>query len=53
MPMQSLSSCVSLIIIVGSAAEVETRKSALAQAKEQARVSKVAADKAAMDLKAE
>nr|XP_020146712.1 tropomyosin-2-like [Aegilops tauschii subsp. strangulata] len=37
----------------GSAAEVETLKSALAQAKEQARVSKVAADKAAADLKAE
>nr|XP_040251756.1 protein WEAK CHLOROPLAST MOVEMENT UNDER BLUE LIGHT-like 1 [Aegilops tauschii subsp. strangulata] len=37
----------------GSAAEVETLKSTLAQAKEQARVSKVAADKAAVDLKAE
>nr|XP_020157845.2 uncharacterized protein LOC109743178 [Aegilops tauschii subsp. strangulata] len=37
----------------GSAAEVETLKSALAQAKEQARVSQAAADKAAADLKAE
>ena len=51
--MRSLSSCVPLIIIAGSAAEVETLKSALAQAKEQARVSKAAADKAAADLKAE
>ena len=51
--MRSLSSCVALIIIAGSAAEVETLKSALAQAKEQARVSQAAADKAAADLKAE
>ena len=51
--MRSLSSCVALIIIAGSAAEVETLKSALAQAKEEARVSQVAADKAAADLKAE
>ena len=51
--MWSLISCVVLIIFAGSAAEVETLKSALAQAKEQARVSKAAADKAAADLKAE
>ena len=42
--MRSLSSCVALIIIVGSAAVVKTLKSALAQAKERARVSKAAAD---------
>ena len=53
MPMRSLSSCVALIIIAGSAAEVEIPKSALAQAKEQARVSKAAANKAAADLNAE
>jgi chromosome segregation ATPase len=35
----------------GGAAEVETLRGALAQAKEQARVSKAAADTAAMDLK--
>ena len=51
--MRSLSSCVALIIIAGSAAEVETLKSTLAQAKEQARVSKAAADKVVVDLKAE
>ena len=51
--MQSLISCVALIIIAGSAAEVETLKSALAQAEEQAWVSKAAAKKAAADLKAE
>ena len=51
--MRSLSSHVALIVIAGSAAEVETLKSALAQAKEQARVSQAAADKAATDLKAE
>nr|XP_020165653.1 tropomyosin-2-like [Aegilops tauschii subsp. strangulata] len=37
----------------GSAAEVETLKGDLARAKEQARVSQAAADKAAADLKAE
>ena len=51
--MRSLISCVALIIFAGSAAEVETLKSTLAQAKEQARVSQAAADKAAADLKAE
>jgi DNA repair exonuclease SbcCD ATPase subunit len=40
-------------MIAGSAAEVETLKSALAQAKEEAKVSKAAADKAAADLKSE
>jgi hypothetical protein len=40
-------------MIAGSAAEVETLKSALAQAKEEAKVHKVAADKVAADLKAE
>ena len=53
MPMWSLTSCVVPIIFVGSAGEVEALKSALAQAKEQARVSKAAADKEAADLKAE
>ena len=37
----------------GSAAEVESLKSALAQTKEEAKASKAAADKAAADLKAE
>nr|XP_045086302.1 protein WEAK CHLOROPLAST MOVEMENT UNDER BLUE LIGHT-like 2 [Aegilops tauschii subsp. strangulata] len=37
----------------GSATEVETLKSALVEAKEEAKVSKVAADKAAADLKAD
>ena len=40
-------------MIAGSAAEVETLKGALSQVKEQARVSRAAADKAAVDLKAE
>ena len=40
-----------MCMIAGSAAEVETLKSALAEAKEQARVSQVAADKAATELK--
>ena len=51
--MRSLISCVALIIIAGSSAEVKTLKSTLAPAKEQARVSQVAADKADADLKAE
>ena len=42
--MWSLISCVVLIIFAGSAGEVEALKSTLAQAKEQARVSKAAAD---------
>ena len=42
-----------MCMIVGSATEVETLKSALAEAKEEARASKVAADKAAAELKAE
>ena len=42
-----------MIVIAGSAAEVETLKSALSQAKEQAKASKAAADKAAADLKTE
>ena len=37
----------------GSAAEVESLKSALAQAKEEVRASKAAANKAAADFKAE
>ena len=53
MPMWSLISCVVLITSTGSAGEVEALKSALAQAKEQARVSQAAANKAAADLKAE
>ena len=40
-------------MIAGSAAEVDTLKSALAQAKEEARASKAAADKAAVELKTE
>jgi chromosome segregation ATPase len=40
-------------MIAGSAAEVETLKSALAQAKEEAKASKAAADKAPADLKSE
>ena len=50
--MRSLISCVALIIFAGSASEVETLKSALAQAKGQAQVSQAAANKAATDLKA-
>ena len=42
-----------MCMIVGTATEVETLKSALAEAKEEARASKVAADKAAAELKAE
>ena len=51
--MQSLSSCAAMIMIAGRAAEVEALKGALAQAKEQARASKVAADNATADLKTE
>ena len=40
-------------MFAGSAAEVETIKNALAQAKEEVKASKAAADKAAADLKAE
>ena len=39
-------------MLTGSAAEVETLKSALTQAKEQARVNKASANKVAADLKA-
>ena len=53
MQTQSLSLCVAMCMIVGSATEVETLRSALVEAKEEARVSKAAADKAAADLKAE
>ena len=53
MPLRSLSSCVALFIIAGSAAAVETLRGDLAQAKEQARVSQAVADKVAADLKAE
>ena len=42
-----------MCMIVGSATEVETLKSALVEAKEEAKASKVAADKAAADLKAD
>ena len=42
-----------MCMIVGSATEVETLESALAEAKEEAKASKAAADKAAVDLKAE
>src|SRR5215216_4580290 len=48
-----LNSCAAMCMIASSANEVETLKSALAQAKEQARVSKAAAEKVAVDLKAE
>ena len=40
-------------MFVGNATEVEAHKSALAEAKEEARASKVAANKAGVDLKAE
>ena len=40
-----------MCMIAGSAAAVETLRNELAQAKEQARVNKAAADKAAEDLK--
>ena len=40
-------------MIVGNATEVEALKSALAEAKEEARASKAAADKAAADVEAE
>ena len=40
-------------MIVGNATEVKALKSALAEAKEEARVSKAAAEKAAADVKAE
>ena len=42
-----------MCMIVGSATEVETLKSALAEAKEEANARKAAADKAAADLKSE
>ena len=42
-----------MYMIVGSATEVETLKSALAEAKEEVRARKAAADKAAADLEAE
>ena len=42
-----------MVMMVGSAAEVESRKSALAQAKEEAKASKAAADKVAAELKTE
>ena len=42
-----------MIMIAGSPAKAETPKSALAQAKEQAKASKAAADKVAADLKSE
>ena len=41
-----------MYMIVGSAIEVETLKSALAEAKEEARASRAAAEKAATDFKA-
>lgn len=50
--MWSLSSCVAMFIIAGSVAAVETLMGDLARAKEQAWVSRVAANKAATDLKA-
>ena len=42
-----------MCMIVGSATEVETLKSALAEAKEESKASKAGADKATADLKAE
>ena len=39
-------------MIVGNATEVEALKSALAEAKEEARVSKAAAEKASVDVEA-
>ena len=53
MSIRSLISCVVLTIFAGSAGKVETLKSALAQVKEQARLSQAVADKAAADLEAE
>ena len=51
--MRSLNSCAAMIMVAGSVSKVKTLKSALAQAKEQARASKAAADKAVADLKTE
>ena len=42
-----------MYMIVGNTTEVEALKSALAEAKEEARASKVAAEKAAADVEAE
>jgi len=42
-----------MLMITGSAAEVETLKSSLAQAKEEAKENKAAANKAAAELKTE
>ena len=42
-----------MCMIVGSATEVETLKSVLAEAKEEAKASKTVADKAAAELEAE
>ena len=42
-----------MIMSARSAAEVETLKSALAQAKEEVKANKTAADKAAVELKTE
>ena len=53
MQTQSLSSCTAMFMIAGSAVEVETLKSALAKAQEDAKASKAAADKVAADLKSE
>ena len=49
----SLSLSADVCIIADGAAEVETLRGELARAKEQARVSNAAADKAAADLKTE
>ena len=49
----SLSSCAAMCMIVGSATEVETLKSELAEAKKEAKASKAAADKVAADLEEE
>src|SRR5215216_5268122 len=53
MQILSLNSCTAMCMIAGSVAKVETLKRALAQAKEEAKASKAAADKAAADLKSE
>ena len=53
MKILSQSSFASMCMIAGSAAAVETIVGELAQAKQQARVNKVAADKAAEDLKSQ
>ena len=53
MQILSRSLCAAMCMIAGSAAAVKTLRGELAQAKEQARMNKAAADKAVVDLKSE